>query len=753
MTGFLAAKGWRTSATLALLLIGLALMLAPGRVSAHAFLDRSDPAANAVIPGPPAEVRLWFTEPLEPDYSSAELFDANGTKVTTPSSRIGDDPKQLILPLPEDLPTGTYTVQWRNVSTADGHPQSGYLPFTIGSEADVVIPASPEEVALSEPPAWLNTLGRWLSLLGLTAAVGALLCWRWVIQPSYRAVSNDRRMVMQRRARLLALSSIALALVGSGIALLVQVLAAGKALFPSEILAIIRDTNYGHIWMLRIGLLVALGIVASRPSVWRDPSPRGHRWFGLAIAALALVPYAMVSHAAAQPAGRIAAVTADWLHLAATSVWIGGLITLAAVLVLGTRGLPPEKRRTVYASAIPRFTTLAICSVIILALTGFYAAWLQVGNRAALQDTAYGQTLLVKLALLVPLLLLGGINQRVIGPRMQRSAAAGVQFGRTVTAEVILGIVVLVVVGLLTSLPTGREALIAQAKQSQFHFIDSGVHAVLRVSPATVGVNRYTVDLGLEEGDLPVGTEVLVRVSRDGDIEGERQIILSPVSGGPAGRFEAMGSELSVVGTWQLELLVRRPNQADWTVTTPIEVARTPPEARVPGSPPRFGGIAAGVGILLAGIAVVTAVVGVRRRKGNRFLAEVGAGMLIISVVTLAVTWIPQTASADLQNPVPMSAASVAAGQALYQNHCAVCHGINARGDGPMAASLNPKPADLHASHVDLHSDGDMYSWIKNGYPDSAMPGFGAKLSDEQIWQLVNYVRSLRNPVAGARPS
>jgi mono/diheme cytochrome c family protein len=270
------------------------------------------------------------------------------------------------------------------------------------------------------------------------------------------------------------------------------------------------------------------------------------------------------------------------------------------------------------------------------------------------------------------------------------------------------------------------------------------------VSPAAVSANRYTVDLGLEEGDLPVGTEVLLRVSRDGDIEGERQITLSPVSGGSAGRFEATGSELSVVGTWQLELLVRRPNQVDWTVTTPIEIARTPPEARVPGPPPRFGGITAGAGMLLAGITVVVAVVGIRRRKGNRFLAEVGAGLLIISVVTLAVTWIPQTATTDLQNPVPMSAASVAAGKALYQTHCAVCHGVTARGDGPMAATLNPKPADLHASHVDLHSDGDMYGWIKNGYPDSAMPGVGDKLSDEQIWQLVNYVRSLRNPVAGA---
>src|SRR5690606_34103854 len=107
--------------------------------------------------------------------------------------------------------------------------------------------------------------------------------------------------------------------------------------------------------------------------------------------------------------------------LAASSVWVGGLLTILIGLILVSGGTSSE-RREVYASAIPRFSTLAIISVVVLTLTGLYAAWLQVGNLTALNTTDYGRTLTVKLVLIVPLLLLGAVNLLVIGPRMRAAA-------------------------------------------------------------------------------------------------------------------------------------------------------------------------------------------------------------------------------------------------------------------------------------------------------------------------------------------
>src|SRR5215210_8935556 len=119
----------------------LALPASP--VSAHAFLESSDPAANAVLPTAPQSVTLTFTEPLERSYSRAELFDATGAQIPGATSRIGPEPRSMIVQIPPGLSNGTYSLLWRTLSTADGHTAQGYLPFTIGTEADVRIAAPP----------------------------------------------------------------------------------------------------------------------------------------------------------------------------------------------------------------------------------------------------------------------------------------------------------------------------------------------------------------------------------------------------------------------------------------------------------------------------------------------------------------------------------------------------------------------------------------------------------------------------------
>ncbi len=97
-----------------------------------------------------------------------------------------------------------------------------------------------------------------------------------------------------------------------------------------------------------------------------------------------------------------------------------------------------------------------------------------------------------------------------------------------------------------------------------------------------------------------------------------------------------------------------------------------------------------------------------------------------------------------LPNPVPADAASIAAGQALYQENCLPCHGPKGKGDGPAGLALNPHPADLTLHAIPgVHTDGQLYEWITNGYPGSAMPAFQRKLTDEQRWSLVNFIRTL----------
>ena len=105
--------------------------------------------------------------------------------------------------------------------------------------------------------------------------------------------------------------------------------------------------------------------------------------------------------------------------------------------------------------------------------------------------------------------------------------------------------------------------------------------------------------------------------------------------------------------------------------------------------------------------------------------------------------WSAPAAAGKRLNPVPANAASIEQGWQLFTKNCTACHGRAGRGDGPAAASLKPHPADL-AMMAGHHPDGDLAWKIANGR--GAMPAWKGTLSEDQIWILVNYIKSLRAP-------
>src|SRR6478609_6216915 len=121
------------------------VIFASSSTEAHAFVAKSDPAASAVLATAPTQMTIWFTERLEPKSTSATLSDHLGNTIAGTSFRIGDDPKVLIVTFPSGLANGTYSVVWKNISEDDGHPAKGYVPFTIGTAADVQAITAPTE--------------------------------------------------------------------------------------------------------------------------------------------------------------------------------------------------------------------------------------------------------------------------------------------------------------------------------------------------------------------------------------------------------------------------------------------------------------------------------------------------------------------------------------------------------------------------------------------------------------------------------
>ena len=122
---------------------------------------------------------------------------------------------------------------------------------------------------------------------------------------------------------------------------------------------------------------------------------------------------------------------------------------------------------------------------------------------------------------------------------------------------------------------------------------------------------------------------------------------------------------------------------------------------------------------------------------------------LIITVIAAYFTAIALIAqgnpeAAKLKNPVASTPESITAGRQLYARHCASCHGI--KGTGGIATDISPAAPDLtDAEWVHGDSDGEIFDVIKNGVPpDLSMPAWGDRLKDPDIWNVVNYVKSLK---------
>ncbi|HEY7288932.1 MAG TPA: c-type cytochrome [Vicinamibacterales bacterium] len=100
--------------------------------------------------------------------------------------------------------------------------------------------------------------------------------------------------------------------------------------------------------------------------------------------------------------------------------------------------------------------------------------------------------------------------------------------------------------------------------------------------------------------------------------------------------------------------------------------------------------------------------------------------------------------AAKQKNPVAADATSIAAGKQVYEKSCANCHGATGTGDGKMGAELNPKPANL-ADNEWKHgsSDGEIFAVIKDGVKGTGMRSFNSKLTEHQMWDVINYIHTL----------
>lgn len=145
-------------------------------------------------------------------------------------------------------------------------------------------------------------------------------------------------------------------------------------------------------------------------------------------------------------------------------------------------------------------------------------------------------------------------------------------------------------------------------------------------------------------------------------------------------------------------------------------------------------------GMVALALAAAGFIVRAGRLRGLRFPAVIVGVVLVIGVLLQP----SATPESGLVNPIPVTVDSVAVGAALFSASCAVCHGVDAHGGGSAAGTTAVRPPALAGpeAHLTMHTDGDLHSWIAGGLA-GGMPAWGTRLTDEQIWSLIDYLRTL----------
>ncbi|MFF2651676.1 copper resistance CopC/CopD family protein [Streptomyces sp. NPDC058045] len=399
--------------------MGLGLLLAgAGPASAHAALTGSDPRQGSVVGTAPTSVSLTFSEEVAMDSGSLRVLDPAGHRVDRGRiSSVGSDTYRV--GLRGKLPDGTFTVAYQVVS-ADSHPVSGAFTFSVGAP-------SRTSVSLDTGQAGGGTVGglyhtvRYLSYASFVLLVGGaaflLACW-----PGGAGRRPVQRLVAGGWVGLTAGTLLLLLMRGA-------YTGSGKAadIFDLGLLGGVLQTKTGAALVSRLLLLAvaalflavlfgayakhvedeAEGEAEEKGDDGGDGTSRRDLAFGLSVgggvvAAGLAATWAMSEHASVGLQAGLA-MPVDVLHLLAVALWLGGLTTLLTALY---------RTPAVDASAVHRFSRLAFASVVVLAATGLYQSWRQLGTWTALFGTTYGRLLLAKVALVAVLVGLAYFSRR-----------------------------------------------------------------------------------------------------------------------------------------------------------------------------------------------------------------------------------------------------------------------------------------------------------------------------------------------------
>jgi copper transport protein len=422
-----AALGTRGRVKAAFAVFLFAALAFPATAGAHATLVRTSPGFAERLSSSPRVVRLQFDQGVKALPNAITVFTAKG-RIVSGAARSGDGFRVAETPV-RRLATGAYTVRWTALS-ADGHVVSGVFTFGVRHRA----PPATEAFGSSGPTASEHVV-RWLYFLALALLVGGL-GFRLLVLRGPLPAAAERRFY-----RLVGLGAVGAIEVGI-LAFLLRAedalqLPFGKFLY-GDLSPIAGGTRFGTAFVamtLGFALVSAILFLA-----WLTDRPL-LLWPAFVLALGFASGLSLSGHDAADRASSWLSQLADWTHLAAASLWVGGLVMLAFVVW----PLAPDLRR----SSFLRFSRLATGLIVLILSAGVYLSILRLPRLSDLWTAGYGHVLLVKLGLVSLALLWGAAHHFLVRPALERGAPLFARLPRSLAGESAVGIAILLAAAVL----------------------------------------------------------------------------------------------------------------------------------------------------------------------------------------------------------------------------------------------------------------------------------------------------------------
>jgi copper transport protein len=409
------------------LALALAALVFPVSAFAHANLESTTPKYRQRLQTAPGAVTLRFDQVVTAEPNAIDLKNAYGKQLSTTSRAVGHDVRVPV----KKLARGAYTVRW-HVLSQDGHVVSGVFTFGVRVNAP-----PPTEAYGSSGPTRTEHVVRWAYFVSLALLLGGL-AFRLLVLPRDLPPAAERRFFLVTGAGVVATLEVGIAAFMLRAEDALQ-LPFGRLLY-GDLSSIASGTRFGEAF---IAMTLGYAFVAAFVFLAWLSDRRWLLWPALVLGLAFASGLSLSGHSAVDPGSSWLSELADWAHLSAAALWIGGLVQLAFVVWPQAPGL----RR----AAFLRFSRFASVLIAVVLGAGVYLSIVRLPQLSDLWSAGYGRVLLVKLGLVSLALTWGALHHFIARPALERGDSGAIlsRLPRSLAGESAVGMAILLAAAVL----------------------------------------------------------------------------------------------------------------------------------------------------------------------------------------------------------------------------------------------------------------------------------------------------------------